>query len=159
MEKREQVFKIITIILLVFVLFMVVFFLNGEDKDKKRQQAEAWAAVEQQAGVYQEELQELQKSLSALKSDTVYVSDRAELMIGFIVSDADDVRYMEEKADKYGFAPVIVVDCTDDFENITAYMEASNANRGGYSLRPQIFRGSKRNGFFCKNSLADAWYL
>ncbi len=117
-QKYKKIFMVLTI-----GLAAVCFWLYCYDYVQQEQQRAALERAIQKARPYEKELRELKKSLSEQENNIEYVSDQASIMVGFLVSDEGDIPYIEEKAEEYGFRPVIVVDCTSDMENILACVE------------------------------------
>ncbi|MCD7844198.1 MAG: hypothetical protein LUG17_06220, partial [Clostridiales bacterium] len=68
-------------------------------------------ALKEEAAPYVTQRQALLSELDELESSAACFSDEARFMVGFLVSDVSDLSYIREKAETYGFSPVLVLDC------------------------------------------------
>lgn len=80
----------------------------------------------EEAEQYENELRKLELELSSLESIVSYSSDEAEIMVGFNISDVSDLSYIEEKAETYGFYPVLVINCTINLEIIKRIIDEAD---------------------------------
>lgn len=120
---RNILFAVISILLAGGLAFMIY-----SDEQEQKEQAEAIQELQAEARPYEVELNNLQSELSSLEKNTGYTSDRAEIMVGFIASELSDIEYISDKAQAYGFSPVLVVDCTMDISDIEEIVEAADEN-------------------------------
>ena len=97
-----------------------------------------------EAQVYLDEIEALESELSALQegeseSETETEADTEQTeygraMVGFRISAVEDAELITTLAEEYGFTPVIVLDCTDDIEDIKGYIDATAASEWEYML-------------------------
>ncbi|MCD8132534.1 MAG: hypothetical protein LUE19_01610 [Clostridiales bacterium] len=120
---RNILFAVIAILLAGGLAFMIY-----SDEQAQKEQAEAVREIQAEARSYEVELNDLRSELSSLEKSTSYTSDRAEIMVGFIASDVSDMEYISDKAQAYGFPPVLVIDCTMDISDIEVIVEAADEN-------------------------------
>lgn len=120
---RNILFAVISVILAGGLAFMIY-----SDEQEQKERAAAILELQAEARPYEVELNNLQSELSSLEKNTSYTSDRAEIMVGFIASEVLDIEYIRDKAQVYGFPPVLVVDCTMDISDIEEIIEAADEN-------------------------------
>ncbi len=124
--RTEQILKVVGIVLTVALVAGMcwVYFRDRREQDR---QAAAWESLADAALPYEKEKRELEQELSQLQEAAQYVPEHADLMIGFLVSDASDMAYVREKSAQYGFSPIIVIDCTANTASIASCLEAVEA--------------------------------
>ncbi len=86
-----------------------LFYTDQQEADAQETQLQA---LQNEASVYEREQRELKSQLEELEENVSYSSEAAALMVGFVVTDASDLSYMETVADTYDFPPVLILDCT-----------------------------------------------
>ncbi len=121
--QTERVLKIIFIIFTISIGIMLFGIYQHEQREQIKQKT-AWEAVAEKVRPYEKEQNELETELSELKKVAEYTPDKAEVMVGFLVSEVSDMEYIRNKADVYKFPPIIVIDCTADEENIKELVQA-----------------------------------
>ncbi len=104
------------------ILFAGMVFFIYQEEQKAAENAERLEMLNQKTYAYRQEKAELEDQLKRLEQDSVYVSEKAMLMIGFILSGDSDLDYITQKAEQYQFAPVLLIDCTKDSEEIFRLM-------------------------------------
>lgn len=121
----ERGIKILCVVLAaVLVVLLVGVYIS--DEEKKQEFNAAYEEYEKKTEKYKTEAEALAQELSALKEEYIFYGDDTKLMIGFAVADTGDIPYIRQKANKYGFSPVIVLDCTMDSSKATAIIEAAD---------------------------------
>ncbi|MCD8021181.1 MAG: hypothetical protein LUF92_16890 [Clostridiales bacterium] len=114
------------IIVLLFLLAgsAIVYLLIAEKEDET--QAKTAEEVVEEAKPYEDELKELESELKALKNGVSYSSEKAQIMIGFVVEDASDLTYIKEKADACQLSPILVLDCTMERDVLEEIIEEAD---------------------------------
>ncbi|MCD8380483.1 MAG: hypothetical protein LUC95_09270 [Lachnospiraceae bacterium] len=113
-------------ILLSVLLAAGLGFLYYRDRQQENVQTDTIEALQAEAAPYENELNELRSQLSGLESSFTYTREKASVMVGFAVTDAAELSYIEEKAAQYGFSPVLVLDCTMELTDVEAIVEAAD---------------------------------
>lgn len=129
MRDRARIRNIICAILCIVLAGALILLIYTENQKEKAQSA-AIQAIQEEAAPYEKELQTLKNELSNLKDEASYSSESAEIMVGFVVSDASDLDYIAEKASTYDFSPVLIIDCTMEMDSIEEIIEAADDSWG-----------------------------
>ncbi len=111
---KNAIISIIAIILSIVLFSSIIAF---EIKDKNNTDTK-FESLNLQASPYKMELTELKRELTTVNSEYYYVSDKAKLMLGFILSQRSDVGRVKDLSEQYGFTPVFILNCTDDLSTV-----------------------------------------
>ncbi len=122
MLNRENMIKTICIVLCILLVIglavvNVVEQKQLADRDAQMKQLEAKLLP------YRTERSKLLTEISALNKDISYVPEKAQFMVGFIVSDVTDFAYIQQRVQLHKFTPIILLDCTKTADEIAALAE------------------------------------
>ncbi len=115
--RKKRIKKIISVIISVCVIAAVLCTALYEEAEQ-RKAAEKWDIIAQKAVPYEKELWQIEDELLEMKKNTAYISERAEIVVGFLASEISDIEYIRQKAELYSLKPVLVIDCTGDMQSI-----------------------------------------
>ncbi|MCD8153912.1 MAG: hypothetical protein LUF78_04370 [Clostridiales bacterium] len=113
-------------IVLTIVLAGVLLLMIYTEKKIEGEKETAYQTLLAEVEPYEDELREKKILLSNLKSDVSYSSEESEILVGFVATDESDLAYMEEKADIYGFSPVLVLNCTMEESTIEDMIDTAD---------------------------------
>ncbi len=94
------------VVLAVFGLLAYNYKTNSSDEKSRLEAAIA------EAKPYEDEATSLKRAISSATDDFYGTSETARFVIGYIISNDDDITFAEEQAAEYGFEPVLVLDCS-----------------------------------------------
>lgn len=116
---KERVRNIICIVLagVTAVAIGIFAFLSAQ---AERDYSTALKSVAEEAQPYEEELHALQKELKETEAFS-WSSDTAKIMIGYSIELGVDIEFVSTQAEEYGFEPVLILDCCQDFDTL-AYL-------------------------------------
>ncbi len=121
----EKSIKVVCILLaVVLVAAMAVLCLH--EADKAREYRRITAEYESRTEEYQSQISELRRELEFLEDDVLYCGESARFMIGFEVSDPEDVLYIKALAEKYPISPILVLDCTFETARISELVSGAD---------------------------------
>lgn len=124
MVKFRNLFCAVLCILAVAALGYLVYTSRQQEKELTA----SLNALQAEAKTYESELADLRLELNSLPDTFSYSSEEAEIMVGFNVTSAEDIAYIEEKSETNDFSPVLVIDCTMETEDIETIVEAADAD-------------------------------
>ncbi len=127
-RRGSGMISIICVVVCVFLAGVLAYMIYTNNQRQKAQ-AEAMEALQAEARPYEVEQQNLKDELESLQESVYYSGEEAKFLVGFVVSDASDISYIEEKAADYSFSPVLIIDCTMDMDAIEEIMEAADETR------------------------------
>ncbi len=84
--------------------------------------------LEEKASPYEKEKSKLEDQLRELNNSAKYTRDKARILVGFFISAPSDISYVREQAEKYGFSPILIINCDVDIENIKACIKDADAS-------------------------------
>ncbi|MCD7864408.1 MAG: hypothetical protein LUG61_13105 [Lachnospiraceae bacterium] len=125
-RKQNNTLRNIVCAILCILVAAVLVFMYDTNRQQEKAQTAALQALQDELQPYEAELQELRAELSELEAGVSYTSAEADIMVGFALSGMSDLSYIGEKAEAYGFAPVLVIDCTMEMEDIEAIVDAAD---------------------------------
>ncbi|MCC8097927.1 MAG: hypothetical protein LIO44_05105 [Eubacterium sp.] len=96
------------------------------EKQSEKVRADSIQKLINDAIPYENEELELKKELHNLNEDIAYVSENAEIAVGFIAAGVSDLSYIKNKAETYDFPPVLIIDCTMDMTEIAGIVDAAD---------------------------------
>ncbi len=117
--------KVTAIMLSVLLFAGMLCFIYLEEQEAAELEAHM-EMLNQKTYQYRQEKIELEQELEEIEKGVVYVSDKAMLMIGFILSDDSDLTYITQKAEQYQFTPVLLIDCSTDNTDSLQFVTASD---------------------------------
>ena len=121
MSRKGKILCILASVLL--AVFLLGAFL--QERDRQRAQAEAVAAVIAEAAVYEAELAEIEDALAEMAAAIPYTLETTQILIAFELSDPADLTYFQSQAEKYGFSPILVLDCTETLPTLLSCLDAA----------------------------------
>ena len=123
--------KILKGILAAVSIVVGVVFVSGlyMDQKEEQQQSAQLAGMNEEAKPYEKEIREINAQIEKEKKMLAYLSDTAKMLVGYKVYGLDDVAMIQEQAEKYGFSPVIVLDCVMEIKELTNLIQ-SVADKG-----------------------------
>ncbi len=119
--RRLNPLKVITPILGLLLAAIVAWTLHTEQQEQLRRN-EYLQEFNAALAPYTQEKQQLLSELSTLQQGFSYRSDRMRLMVGFLLSDRSDIAYIQQKAQVYGFNPVLMIACTQDAAQLAQWL-------------------------------------
>ncbi|MCD7846918.1 MAG: hypothetical protein LUG49_02625 [Oscillospiraceae bacterium] len=124
---HNRVTKIRNVVCIVFSVLLagtLAYMIHTNNQEQKIRE-EAIEELQTEARPYEIELRKLEDELEDLENIT-YSSEKAEIMIGFIISDLADISYIENKSEVYGFEPVLIIDCEMDLTSVESFINAAD---------------------------------
>ncbi len=122
----RKIFTIAAIIIAAALIFVIAFFGYLKYQDMKAE--DEWrASLNERVRPHNIEINNLRMELSDLYENCKYTPTKSSFMVGFLVSDASDVDYIRQKAKKYSFTPVAVINCDENMDNIKKCIDALDA--------------------------------
>ena len=114
-SRRNAVCAVLTVIVLIVFCIMAYSYKSRTSEERSRLEA-----VVSEAKPYEDELTQLKRDLSSAAEKLSETSDTAtaQFVVGYTVLSEDDIAYAEEQASKYGFSPVLILDCTYDLTEL-----------------------------------------
>ncbi len=108
--------KIVNVICLVLIVILAVIFgvLAYSSQKEEMRERERLQQIADQVQPKEAELRDLQEELVEMEKQISYESDMARIMVGFVISQQDDIDYIRELSAEYGFSPVLVLNCALD---------------------------------------------
>ncbi len=122
--------KICSLVLSVLLLIFV-FYGVSENRKQAAQEANRINRINQQVMKCRLEKSRLEAQLETLNKESIYTSDKAMVMAGFVLTGPDDLSYIQMLSEKYTFSPVLLLNCDSDTADI---MEALKTYTQPYGL-------------------------
>lgn len=97
----------------------VLFFGLYMDRKQQQQQAVQIARQNEQAKPYEEEIRGINEQMKEEKKLLDYLSDTAQMLVGYKIYVPDDLDMIQKQAEEYGFSPIVVLDCSMEIEELT----------------------------------------
>ncbi len=124
MEDRPPIVKIICI-LLTAVIVVGLLYVYGLEKQERQAYMEKMEQIEEQVRPYRTQRNQLKQELSDMDQAVSYEPQQASFMVGFLVTDAADIPFIQQKAQTFEFSPLLILDCTQDLETIKQLVQAA----------------------------------
>ncbi len=115
----------VLIILCVVLAALLAGMMYVSKQSEKAKEAEA-EELKAQAKQYEDELAQIRGDLSVREKSITYDSDTAEVMVGFLISEENDIDYIKSVAEEFYFRPVLIVDCKGDLSNVKTLIHAAS---------------------------------
>ena len=128
------------ILILILVIILAIFLARSVllTRDNEHAMSSLISQVTAEALPYEQEKADIRQELrdyEAVMSDS---RERGRVMIGYLLTTYWDVHRMQEEASKYGFSPVVVLDCNMDeyaLSSMFSYL-AGNSYEIAYTVYP-----------------------
>ncbi len=125
---NKVIIRNVLCVLISAVLGVWLVCMYRADTKKAEAKTAALEAAAAEAYPYEQEVRQLKSDIRSLQNGVSYASERAEIMVGFVPENAEDISYIRDKSEEYGFLPVIVLDCTDDMETIKGILAEADSS-------------------------------
>ncbi|MCC8167747.1 MAG: hypothetical protein LIO37_00190 [Clostridiales bacterium] len=116
--------NILVVLICVPLVGFVAYSLYTYTQEESSKQ-ELYDSIADEARPYEVELRELENELASMEEDAAYVSDRAKIMMGFAISAESDISDIEELSEEYGFSPIVILDCSKEYDDLVPLIDAA----------------------------------
>ena len=104
------------ILILILVVVLAVFLMRSVlfTRDSEHAMSSLISQVTAEALPYEQEKADIRQELRDYEATMSESRERGRVMIGYLLSSYWDVHRMQEESTKYGFDPIVVLDCNMD---------------------------------------------
>lgn len=81
--------------------------------------------LQKEAKAYEAELNQIRNNLKEQAVEIENKADKGRIVVGYCPSTQDDISLIKKHAQKYGFYPVMVLDCALDVNELTGFLKAA----------------------------------
>ncbi|MCD7771298.1 MAG: hypothetical protein LUH23_04355 [Oscillospiraceae bacterium] len=133
--RRNLILAVLSLIVLAVLGIMMYSYSANTSEQKARLEA---AVAEAEA--YENEVNELRRSISSAQAELLSdASGIAQFVVGFVISSEDDIAYAEEKADEYGFEPVLLLNCNYELGELESLSVLASGTGHEIMLTASVF--------------------
>lgn len=101
-------------VVLIVILAVIIGVLVYLSRKEEMQETERLQRIADEVQPREAKLRDLEEELGEMERQVSYASDTARIMVGFVVSERDDMDDIRVLATEYGFSPVLVLNCALD---------------------------------------------
>lgn len=112
-----------TLLIVVFLLAVVLFGLFFVNHRQEQRQAAHMQQLQKEAMPYEQEINDIRSELAQKQRAINTKEDASGILFGFVPASADDFTEIDKLAAEHSFTPVIILDCSQEKDVLTAILK------------------------------------